>query len=125
MDEFIKKASSHISNSRSDIHVAIKEGLKMLYDDLKKEESYIGKTDINNKKIYAGRSIVEFEFTKDRFTPKRKAIGYYTYNSLELSFMIKLLDDKNEENYLYRFTGATKIIDTIQENKLGLYGDKK
>ena len=76
---------------------------------------YIGKTDINNKKIYAGCSIVELN-------DGMSTMGYFTYCDKRLKYVIKVVGDSiveevSTDNWdFFNF----KIIDTIQENKLGL-----
>ena len=91
----------------------------------------IGKTDIDGNKIYADCSIVEFRAVG------RKAVGYFTYDSETLRMRINILDiNYNDMGYLShvediiildrkvdyfsRKMSDFKIIDTIQENKLGL-----
>ena len=79
----------------------------------------IGKTDINNKKIYADCSVVEFEYRDN--TPIetfKKDTGYFYFDKDLLSFMIKT------KRGIYTVKGLENlmIIDTIQENKLGLVG---
>ena len=88
--------------------------------------NYIGKKDINNKKIYADSSIVEFEiyivntdYTEDvEYTLN----GVFTYNYDELRYEIVILNDDKFIclNYDTEVQRNFKIIDTIQENKLGL-----
>lgn len=80
----------------------------------------IGKTDINGKKIYADSSIVEFDY--ETMGKKYNMIGYFKYNNKKLSYDIislnKLLDI---ELFTYPCEAwKFKIIDTVQENKLGL-----
>jgi hypothetical protein len=81
---------------------------------------YVGKTDINNKNIYADSSIVEFELGT---ISNKKLKGYFKYSNYTLGYHIILVDDCNkgrafkfDAELMYDF----KIIDTIQENKLGL-----
>ncbi len=73
---------------------------------------YIGKTDINGNKIYADSSIVEFNILDSKYR------GFFTYNSARLRYEIEI---SSKESIIY--DGGVKdfkIIDTIQENKLGL-----
>lgn len=74
--------------------------------------NYIGLKDINDKKIYADCSIVEYG------VQKWKVI----YNVFQMCYELECISNKNFANM--RLTGAymgeLKIIDTIQENKLGL-----
>lgn len=78
---------------------------------------YIGLNDISDNKIYADSSIVEFEYyIKEQFF---KGIGYITYIKNLCCYCIctfnKLSTTIAETEFL-----NFKIIDTIQENKLGL-----
>lgn len=101
--------------------------------------NYINKKDINNKKIYADCSIVEF-ILKDEaifadFTGRKptiwneiKMIGYFTFNDEDLRYEIDIIDwekSKTKSQFsclYYNFDRMSdfKIIDTIQVNKLGL-----
>lgn len=82
----------------------------------------IGLKDINGKSIYADCSIIEYmihgvhEFIK--------LWGVVTYDENNCCYVIKV---KNQDNYTYPVGNICsitkfniKIIDTIQENKLGL-----
>lgn len=89
---------------------------------------YIGKTDINDKKIYADSSIVKFEFAYGgKWIPLK---AYFQYNLDELRYEAHLVDspDKNIWSVLsydmFKFKDL-KIIDTIQENKLNLMEKRK
>lgn len=87
MNKLVKKASEHISNSRSDINVAINEGLKMLRDDLKKEHLYIGKKDVDGNKIYADVSVVEFDMHGVKKT------AYIAWDDVQLMYDFVFLDN--------------------------------
>ena len=87
----------------------------------------IGKTDINNKKIYADCSIVEFSVCSlEPFSKKKqtKRIGKVRYCNSTCAYEIVVINMSRIE--YYDFSGMAfeisdiKIIDTIQENKLGL-----
>ena len=68
--------------------------------------------DINGKSIYADSSIVEYGIQKWKVI----------YNVFQMSYELECVSNKSLSNM--RLTGAyqnqLKIIDTIQENKLGL-----
>lgn len=78
----------------------------------------IGLKDINGKSIYADSSIVEFEYK----ALQTKVKGYFKYSNITLGYHLHLLEGfigrafRFDYEYMYNF----KIIDTIQENKLGL-----
>lgn len=80
----------------------------------------IGIKDINGKSIYADCSIVEFEFGT---ISNKKLKGYFKYSNYTLGYHIVLVNDCNRGR-AFRFDAVLmydiKIIDTIQENKLGL-----
>ena len=92
----------------------ISEDLSM-YNDL-------GLRDINDELIYSECSIVQFEF--EFYNIIR---GYFQFNKRSLSYDIVFLD-KYEDYVSINYGNETysrnikdfKIIDTIQENKLGL-----
>lgn len=87
---------------------------------------YINKKDINNKKIYADCSIVEFEYE----VGNAKHIGFFYYNEYTLGYKIKILSSILNNKASYKFKGLSwcftadminlNIVDSIQENKLGL-----
>ena len=110
-------------------------GLKGIYGglgyvDTWKLFNYIGKKDINNKKIYADSSIVEFIYRGKKIGlfgehishEAVSLVGFFTYNNDEARYEVDILgDDKyvclNFDSDNFR---DINIIDTIQENKLGL-----
>lgn len=79
---------------------------------------YLGLNDINNNKIYADCSIVEFEWKISGL----KKVGYFYYSNEYLCYMIKWVSEYTSDVLFYdKYTMKNfKIIDTIQENKLGL-----
>ena len=74
--------------------------------------------DINGKSIYADSSIVEFNNSQ----LWNKYNGIFFYNKERLCYQIRIIDGtRNSEIIPYdRYCSDFKIIDTIQENKLGL-----
>lgn len=74
---------------------------------------FIGINDIDGKKIYADSSIFEFE------TEIGKRKGYFTFCEKTLRYHIFDLALKAFVGYSLLYKNF-KIIDTIQENKLGL-----
>lgn len=90
----------------------------------------VGKTDINNKKIYADYSIVEFEYKPIGETEYKKDSGFIFWCKEDFMYKINILTraDRFGENYIFNFGDSLnrmhmkslKIIDTIQQNKLGL-----
>ena len=78
----------------------------------------IGLKDINEKSIYADSSIVEFKNSQ----LWNKYNGIFFYNKEKLCYQIKIIGSiRNNEIIPYdKYCSDFKIIDTIQENKLGL-----
>lgn len=74
----------------------------------------VGIEDIEGNKIYADSSIVEFE------NIGTKKIGYFNFNKTSLCYEIIHLPSMNGFAFEPRIMDNFKIIDTIQENKLGL-----
>lgn len=117
--------------------VLTKEGSLLKFPSLKMLDSVqfevirpIGKRDINGNKIYADSSIIEFEYPKYKVGTTiqdgyNTYIGHFKFNDNTLSYMVYT---KNADDSGYRWHFADifsqikniKIIDTIQENKLGL-----
>jgi hypothetical protein len=85
----------------------------LLDEDSYKPFFYIGLTDIDGKKIYADCSIVEFDDEVKSKAYVRMRNYAYEFYFFESGGYTKICDFNLEKT---RF----KIIDTIQENKLGL-----
>ena len=82
----------------------------------------IGIKDINNKKIYADCSIVEFKHINTYGCSSTRQ-GYFTFDNDLCCYIIKCINEDLILIYACSvFSAITdiKIIDTIQENKLGL-----
>ena len=87
--------------------------------------NYIGKKDINDKKIYAESSIIEFEWRESLkldLMPTEHVKGYFYYNKNTLSYRLIPLNVGSERTEYCDLNKVSniKIIDSIQENKLGL-----
>ncbi len=84
----------------------------------------IGKTDMDNKKIYADCSIVEFKMHGTKSIVKVQGYFYWSDISLSYRWQNLTLDGKLRIEKHISWESAIglkfKIIDTIQENKLGL-----
>lgn len=74
----------------------------------------VGLKDINSKNIYADCSIIEMYRGLDSF------IGYYTYNKNKAHYEFIIIDGCDNDSFGNIIGCSLKIIDTIQENKLGL-----
>ncbi len=99
-------------------YISTNEKPKLLHNDLFAEEveffSYVGIDDIDSKKIYADSSIIEMYRGLDSF------IGYYTYNKNKVHYEFIIIDGCDNDSFGNIIGSSLKIIDTIQENKLGL-----
>ena len=94
-----------------------KERLKEILDYIELEKKDIGLKDINGKSIYADSSIVEFKNIGSNYT------GYFTFDLVKLCYKIIVLDIKSvRKEFIFNSNNIEniKIIDTIQQNKLGL-----
>lgn len=97
----------------------ILEYLEDEFKEINKNSRDIGLKDINGKSIYADSSIVEFfDHKQDYFK------GYFTFNITKLAYEI-IIFGLNEDfidviTYCKDDITNLEIIDTIQENKLGL-----
>ena len=98
-----------------------------IFDLIEKEKCNIGLKDIDGKLIYADSSIIEFSikyWTEDKTDYDTvKEIGFFTFCQSTLQYIIKDINDSDFVG-IYRLNrndiSNIKIIDTIQENKLGL-----
>ena len=94
-----------------------KERIKELLDYIELEKNDIGLKDINGKSIYADSSIVEFKNIGSNYN------GYFTFDIVKLCYKVIVLDIKSvRKEFIFNSNNIEniKIIDTIQENKLGL-----
>ena len=126
MNEFIvwdKEEKEFIREFASEVYEPLND---LLANDSYDFLLYIGKTDINNKKIYADSSIVEFEFVDEKLQNSHHVFGYFYFNKTELKYWLKILKCDTLKYGHIGFVNSRfnhiKIIDTIQENKLGLLG---
>lgn len=76
---------------------------------------YICKTDINNKKIYADCSVVEF-YEINKAIGVHKKHGFFKYDKERLRYMVYLLEDDIFIPYDEQRVHKMKIIGTLQEN---------
>ena len=84
----------------------------------------IGLKDRNGKNIYADCSIVELDYSVGLWQYK-KAIGVFFWDNERLKYRLNIIEKNNAYgkviwNFEPRENKNFKIIDTIQENKLGL-----
>ena len=75
----------------------------------------IGKTDINNKKIYADCSIVKITWRSGV-----EEIGYFSYSKKKLAYLFNHIFVEGKDLFCDVLMEKVEIIDNIQENKLGL-----
>ena len=83
--------------------------------------NYIEKTDIEGNKIYADSSVVKIAYGLR--STRRVITGYFTYNKNSFKYDFIFLNGVAFELNLI-IASNFKIIDNLQENKLGLIGDK-
>ena len=83
--------------------------------------SGVGLKDINGKSIYADSSIVEIAINYKK-SGNRVSTGYFKFNKEYLRYEVVFIDGymKGKNEFYNGFMHRFKIIDTIQENKLGL-----
>jgi len=83
---------------------------------------YIGKTDIEDNKIYADCSIVEFLIQEEQGKPYIKCKGFFHYEEFLLSNVVRIFQqDGFKEWYIKTYDKDMmtdfKIIGTLQEDK--------
>lgn len=122
--KFISWAEVSLVKDTGDDFVIVMKEIDNVCSEGRNFESfdYIGQKDINKDKIYADCSIVEFEIDKIFSDISKIQKGYFSYNADYLCY-----DWVDLTNHRVVRTGVDfnllkniKIIDTIQENKLGL-----
>lgn len=80
--------------------------------------NYIGKIDVDKKKIHADCSIVEIGFSWQK--PEERIKGFFQYDKASLGYVIWDLTKKDFIDFDLTKMQYFKIIDTIQENRFGL-----
>ena len=87
--------------------------------------SYIGKTDVNGDRIYADCSIVETTILDE--SGAIILFGFFMYNKKELRYELNI-ELNGKEPVCLHFDSErmvnVKVVDTIQENKLGIIKEK-
>jgi len=115
-------------------YISTNEKPKLSHNDLFAEEveffSYFGLNDTSGNKIYADSSIIEFNIRN--VGKQLPVIGYFKFDPILMRYYIRIVKDIGVEDRYYLglqtipfsvysdFISNIKIIDTIQENKLGL-----
>ncbi len=111
-NSFCKSSDMRMNLHNGNVHGKFSEG------NCPKMEAfqYIGKKDIENNKIYADCSIVEWEHQEQKYQ------GYFNFNKKYLRYEIHPFVDFETTpiEFFYIQEKSFKIIDTIQENRLGL-----
>jgi hypothetical protein len=75
--------------------------------------NYIGKTDIEDNKIYADSSIVKVSVFDDHSGEETVYVDYVTFDKKQLRYVLS----KSREFNFAIFADEIKIIGTLQENK--------
>ena len=118
--KFINWEEVSFTKDKGDDFVIVIKEIDHIYSSARLYDSfdYIGLNDINNNKIYADCSIVEFQWVNG-FGNIQTDWGVFKY---DLDYLQYLIYEENEDinKSSIKEVFNIKIIDTIQENKLGL-----
>ena len=118
--KFINWEEVSFTKDKGDDFVIVIKEIDPIYSSGRLYDSfdYIGLKDINNNKIYADCSIVEFQWGNG-FGNVQTDWGVFKY---DLDYLQYLIYEENEDinKSSIKEVSNIKIIDTIQENKLGL-----
>lgn len=90
-----------------------------IYKDRISKLFYVGLKDINNNKIYADCSILRVNYFHS-LGDWISGIGYFSFDEETLRYCFTLINEKEIVAYDPSYFDSLEIIDTIQENKLGL-----
>lgn len=124
--KFINWEEVSFTKDKGDDFVIVIKEIDHIYSSVRLYDSfdYIGLNDINNNKIYADCSIVEFELI---INPVCRTVvlnrkGVFKYDKDLCAYIIECIDEDRILIFSTSFKHIKniKIIDTIQENKLGL-----
>ena len=80
--------------------------------------NYIGLKDIDNKKIYADSSICRINYFSS--SDWISDYCYFSFDDENLRYTVHLINEREIVDYEASYFDCIEIIDTIQENKLGL-----
>ena len=95
-----------------------KEILKELLDYIELEKNDIGLKDINGKSIYNDSSICKVNYFSS--SDWISDYCYFSFDTENLRYTVHLINEKEIVDYESAYFDCFEIIDTIQENKLGL-----
>ena len=95
-----------------------KEKLKELLDYIELEKKDIGLKDINGKSIYIDSSICKVNYFSS--SDWISDYCYFSFDTENLRYIVHLINEKEIVDYESSYFDCFEIIDTIQENKLGL-----
>lgn len=128
--KFINWEEVSFTKDKGDDFVIVIKEIDHIYSSTRLYDSfdYIGLNDISNNKIYADCSIVEFDFLGFGEPTPDSYKAFVKWNKERFRYDIQTLSRVDKNNNLYVFDlgrcidriSNIKIIDTIQENKLGL-----
>ena len=82
--------------------------------------NYIGLKDINNKKIYTDSSICRANYFSFNNSDWISDYCYFSFDEENLRYTVHLINERESVDYEAYYFDYIEIIDTIQENKLGL-----
>lgn len=95
-----------------------KERLKELLGYIELEKKDIGLKDINGKSIYIDSSICKVNYFSS--SDWISDYCYFSFDTENLRSIVHLINEKEIVDYESSYFDCFEIIDTIQENKLGL-----
>lgn len=122
LKQFIEEDYMFFLNSNGNLCAQLKNG-QMVSDGDTEAFKYIGKKDTNRNKIYENSSIVEIKLHESDSLKYHNPLirGYFIYDIEKCCYSIQsIMCNKVFAFHAIPFYDYIKIIDTIQENKLGL-----
>lgn len=97
--------------------VSLNEALKSNEDFIILE--YTGLQDMNNKKIYADSSICRVNYFGNHLD-LINAYCYFYFDTENLRYTVRFINERQIVDYESSSFDSIEIVDTLQENKLGL-----
>ena len=120
-NKFISWEEVSFTKDKDDDFVIVMKEIDPIVSEGRNFESfdYIGLKDIKDKKIYADYSLLKVNYFHS-LGDLISDVGYFSFCDESLRYYFTLINETEIVEYDPSYFDSLEIIDTIQENKLGL-----